>query len=53
MTEVIALWLPILVSAVLVFVASSIIHMAPLWTATSCRRPRTVTACRTPCGRSD
>ena len=31
MTEVTALWLPILVSAVLVFVASSIIHMAPLW----------------------
>lgn len=25
------LWLPILVSAVIVFVASSIIHMAPLW----------------------
>lgn len=31
MTAVLALWLPILVSAVLVFVASSIIHMAPLW----------------------
>jgi hypothetical protein len=26
-----SLWLPILVSAVIVFVASSIIHMAPLW----------------------
>ena len=26
-----ALWLPILVSAVLVFVVSSIIHMTPLW----------------------
>src|SRR5262245_61614535 len=26
-----ALWLPILLSAVIVFVASSIIHMAPLW----------------------
>ncbi|HLJ36961.1 MAG TPA: hypothetical protein VKT54_00980 [Steroidobacteraceae bacterium] len=25
------LWLPILVSAVIVFVASSVIHMAPLW----------------------
>jgi hypothetical protein len=25
------LWLPILVSAVLVFVASAVIHMAPLW----------------------
>jgi len=31
MTAIAALWLPILVSAVLVFVASSIIHMAPLW----------------------
>jgi hypothetical protein len=26
-----ALWLPILIAAVIVFVASSIIHMAPLW----------------------
>ncbi len=26
-----ALWLPILVAAVIVFVASSVIHMAPLW----------------------
>ncbi len=26
-----ALWLPILVSAVIVFAASSVIHMAPLW----------------------
>ena len=31
MTAIAALWLPILVSAVLVFIASSIIHMAPLW----------------------
>ena len=31
MTTVVALWLPILVSAVFVFIASSIIHMAPLW----------------------
>lgn len=31
MTTIAALWLPILVSAVIVFVASSIIHMAPLW----------------------
>ena len=31
MTAIAALWLPILVSAVLVFVASSVIHMAPLW----------------------
>ena len=26
-----SLWLPILLSAVLVFIASSVIHMAPLW----------------------
>lgn len=31
MTGLVALWLPILVSAVIVFIASSIIHMAPLW----------------------
>jgi len=31
MTDIFALWLPILVSAVLVFAASSVIHMAPLW----------------------
>ncbi len=31
MTEIFALWLPIIASAVLVFIASSIIHMAPLW----------------------
>lgn len=31
MTPVIALWLPILVSAVIVFVMSSIIHMASPW----------------------
>lgn len=31
MTPLTALWLPILISAVLVFIASSIIHMAPLW----------------------
>ena len=31
MTPLVALWLPILVSAVLVFVVSSIIHMTPLW----------------------
>jgi hypothetical protein len=31
MTELTALWLPILLSAVIVFVASSILHMAPLW----------------------
>jgi len=30
MTQLLALWLPILVSAVIVFVASSVIHMAPL-----------------------
>ena len=26
-----ALWLPILLSAVIVFIASSIIHMGPFW----------------------
>jgi hypothetical protein len=31
MTTLAALWMPILVSAVIVFIASSIIHMAPLW----------------------
>lgn len=31
MTPLTALWLPILLSAVFVFVASSIIHMLPLW----------------------
>src|SRR3989442_10135665 len=31
MTALTALWLPILVSAVAVFVFSSIIHMTPLW----------------------
>ncbi len=31
MTTIAALWLPILLSAVIVFIASSIIHMAPLW----------------------
>lgn len=31
MTGLTALWLPILLSSVIVFVASSIIHMAPLW----------------------
>lgn len=31
MTGLEALWLPILLSAVLVFVVSSIIHMGPLW----------------------
>ena len=31
MTGLTMLWLPILLSAIIVFVASSIIHMAPLW----------------------
>ncbi|HUJ52224.1 MAG TPA: hypothetical protein VLX08_01595 [Steroidobacteraceae bacterium] len=31
MASLAALWLPILASAVIVFVASSVIHMAPLW----------------------
>jgi hypothetical protein len=31
MISLFALWLPILVAAVIVFAASSVIHMAPLW----------------------
>jgi hypothetical protein len=31
MTGLLLLWLPILLASVIVFVASSIIHMAPLW----------------------
>ena len=31
MTALLALWLPILVASVLVFVVSAILHMAPLW----------------------
>src|SRR5215213_8953240 len=31
MTGIVVLWLPILISAILVFVASSIIHMASPW----------------------
>lgn len=31
MTTLVALWLPILLSAVIVFIASSIIHMGPFW----------------------
>src|SRR5262245_13460990 len=31
MTELAALWLPILLGAVFVFIASSIIHMGPFW----------------------
>ncbi|HEY8265549.1 MAG TPA: hypothetical protein VIG03_03190 [Steroidobacteraceae bacterium] len=36
MSFIAALWLPILLSAVIVFVASSIIHMAPLWHRGEC-----------------
>jgi len=36
MTTIAALWMPILLSAVIVFVASSIIHMAPLWHRGEC-----------------
>ena len=36
MTTIAALWLPILLSAVAVFIASSIIHMAPLWHRNDC-----------------
>ena len=31
MISLVSLWVPILLSAVIVFVASSVIHMAPLW----------------------
>jgi len=31
MISLLSLWLPILLAAVIVFVASSVIHMAPLW----------------------
>jgi hypothetical protein len=31
MTDLAALWLPLLLAAVFIFIASSIIHMAPLW----------------------
>jgi len=31
MVDLSALWLPILVAAIIVFAASSVIHMAPLW----------------------
>ncbi len=36
MTTIAALWMPILVAAVIVFIASSIIHMAPLWHRSEC-----------------
>lgn len=36
MTTIAALWMPILLSAVIVFIASSIIHMAPLWHRGEC-----------------
>ncbi|HEX7420299.1 MAG TPA: hypothetical protein VF505_10460 [Thermoanaerobaculia bacterium] len=42
MTALTALWLPILLSALFVFIVSSIIHMAPLWHKNDfpCRRTR-------------
>jgi len=36
MITIAALWMPILLSAVVVFIASSIIHMAPLWHRNEC-----------------
>ncbi len=36
MTTIAALWLPILLSAVVVFIASSIIHMGPFWHRGEC-----------------
>jgi len=35
-TTIAALWMPILLSAIVVFIASSIIHMAPLWHRNEC-----------------
>lgn len=39
MSFIAALWLPILASAVIVFVASSIIHMGPFWHRGECPAP--------------
>lgn len=36
MTTIAALWMPILLSAVIVFIASSIIHMGPFWHRGEC-----------------
>jgi len=36
MITIAALWMPILAAAVIVFIASSIIHMAPLWHRNEC-----------------
>ena len=36
MITIAALWMPILASAVIVFIASSIVHMAPLWHRSDC-----------------
>jgi hypothetical protein len=36
MIDLSALWLPILLSSVIVFIASSVIHMAPLWHRSEC-----------------
>lgn len=36
MIDLSSLWLPILVSSVIVFIASSVIHMAPLWHRGEC-----------------
>ncbi len=36
MTTIAALWMPILLSAVMVFIASSIIHMGPFWHRGEC-----------------
>ncbi|MDP9200269.1 MAG: hypothetical protein M3O07_13780 [Pseudomonadota bacterium] len=35
-TTIAALWIPILLSAIVVFIASAIIHMAPLWHRSEC-----------------
>ena len=51
MTGLSALWLPILVSAVLVFVASSLIHMASPWHKSDYPKCRTKTRSWTRCVR--
>ena len=52
MTFIAALWLPILASAVIVFIASSIIHMAPLWHRGELPAPPDADRYWTRCGRS-
>ena len=50
MTELSELWLPIILSAVLVFMASSVIHMASPWHKSDYPRCRTRIASGKRCG---